>query len=134
MDETECYTERGPVMAKRILVVDDDEMVLMALNELLKPEGFEVDAILRVSEALEKLEQDGYDLLMLDIIMPEMDGFELCKRIRKMEKYKETPIVFLTAKSREEDRALGLEAGANLFLSKPISPEKLLGIVSDTIR
>lgn len=120
-------------MAKRILVVDDDEMVLMALNELLKPEGYEVDAILRVSEALEKLDQDGYDLLMLDIIMPEMDGFELCRRIRKMEKYEETPIVFLTAKSREEDRVQGVEAGANLFLSKPISPEKLLGIVSDTI-
>ena len=128
-----CYPERGIVMAKRILVVDDDEMVLMALNELLAPEGYEVDAILRVSEALEKLDQDGYDLMMLDIIMPEMDGFELCKRIRKMERYKETPIVFLTAKSREEDRVLGLEAGANLFLSKPISPDKLLGIVSDTI-
>ena len=120
-------------MAKRILVVDDDEMVLMALNELLEPEGYEVDAIQRASEALEKLDQDGYNLLMLDIIMPEMDGFELCRRIRAMEKYRETPIIFLTAKSRDQDRALGLEAGANLFLSKPISPEKLLGIVSDTI-
>lgn len=127
------YPERGIAMTKRILVVDDDEMVLMALNELLQPEGYEVDAIQRASEALEKLDQDGYNLLMLDIIMPEMDGFELCRRIRAMEKYRETPIVFLTAKSREQDRVLGLEAGANLFLSKPISPEKLLGIVSDTI-
>jgi DNA-binding response OmpR family regulator len=62
-----------------------------------------------------------------------MDGFELCKRIRERESCKETPIVFLTAKSREEDRTRGIEAGANLFLSKPISPDKLLGIVSDTI-
>ncbi|MGD2126481.1 MAG: response regulator [Desulfobacteraceae bacterium] len=120
-------------MAKRILVVDDDEMVLIALHELLKPEGYEVQTASSGKAALEELHQNGYDLLMLDIIMPEMDGFELCKQIRKIEKYKETPIVFLTAKSREEDKVLGLESGANLFLSKPISPDKLLGIVSDTL-
>jgi len=121
-------------MAKRILIVDDDEMVLMALNELLLPEGYEVNTVPGGRIALEKLAQDDdFDLLMLDIIMPEMDGFELCKQIRKMETYKETPIVFLTAKSRDEDRAMGIEAGANLFLSKPISPDKLLGIISDTI-
>jgi len=120
-------------MAKRILIVDDDELVLMALNELLKPEGYEVHAVSSGAEALERLDQDGYDLLMLDIIMPEMDGFELCKKIRAKENYKETPIIFLTAKSREEDRAMGLEAGANLFLSKPISPDKLLEMISDTI-
>ena len=85
------------------------------------------------NEALNRLDQDGYDLMLLDIIMPVMDGFELCRKIREKEKYRETPIVFLTAKSRDEDRTAGLAAGANLFLSKPISPEKLLGIVSDTI-
>jgi CheY-like chemotaxis protein len=120
-------------MAKSILIVDDDELVLMALNELLKPEGYEVHAVSSGAEALERLDQDGYDLLMLDIIMPEMDGFELCKKIRAKENYKETPIIFLTAKSREEDRAMGLEAGANLFLSKPISPDKLLEMISDTV-
>jgi CheY-like chemotaxis protein len=70
---------------------------------------------------------------MLDIIMPEMDGFELCKRIREKEGYKDTPIMFLTAKSREEDKKRGIDAGANLFLSKPISPEKLLKIIADTV-
>jgi CheY-like chemotaxis protein len=70
---------------------------------------------------------------MTDVIMPEMDGFELCKKIREKEKYREIPIVFLTAKTRDEDRGRGLEAGANLFLSKPISPDKLLGIVSSTL-
>ena len=120
-------------MAKRILVVDDDEMVLMALGELLKPEGYDVQAVSSGTEALQKLDENGYDLLMLDVIMPEMDGFELCKKIRGLDSYKDTPIVFLTAKSREEDRARGLEVGANLFLSKPISPDKLLGIVSDAL-
>ncbi len=120
-------------MAKTILVVDDDELVRVALNELLKPEGYEVHLAPGGAEALKKLDQNGYDLLMLDIIMPEMDGFELCRKIREREDYRDTPIVFLTAKSRDEDRELGIEAGANLFLSKPISPDKLLQIVSDTI-
>jgi CheY-like chemotaxis protein len=120
-------------MSKRILVVDDDEMVLMALNELLKPEGYDVQTISSGVEALKILDENKYDLLMLDLIMPEMDGYELCRRIRQKEGYKETPIVFLTAKSRDEDRAKGLEAGANLFLSKPISPDKLIHIVSSAI-
>ena len=120
-------------MAKRILVVDDDEMVLMALDELLKPEGYEVRTFTRGKEALENLDQETYDLLLLDVIMPEMDGIELCKRIREKEDYREKPIVFLTAKSREEDKVKCIEAGANLSLSKPISPDKLLGIISDTL-
>ncbi|MFC1868549.1 response regulator [Thermodesulfobacteriota bacterium] len=120
-------------MAKRILIVDDDEMVLMALNELLKPEGYEIDPVGSAKEALNRIDENDYDLLMLDIIMPEMNGLELCKMIRGRENYREKPIVFLTAKSREEDKAMGLEAGANLFLSKPISPEKLLAIVSETL-
>jgi DNA-binding response OmpR family regulator len=120
-------------MAKRILIFDDDEMVLMALGELLKPEGYDVQTVSSATEALQKLDQNDYDLLMLDVIMPEVDGFELCKKIRGLDRYKDTPIVFLTAKSREEDRVRGLEVGANLFLSKPISPDKLLGIVSDAL-
>ena len=120
-------------MPKRILVVDDDQMVLMALGELLKPEGYEVHMVSSGIEALKRIDENGYDLLLLDIIMPLMDGFELCRKVRGKEKYKETPIVFLTAKSREEDKISGLAAGANLFLSKPISPEKLLDIISKTI-
>jgi CheY-like chemotaxis protein len=120
-------------MAKKILIVDDDELVLIALAELLRPQGYEVHTVSSGSQALQELGVDGYDLLILDIIMPEMDGFELCRRIRKREKYKETPIVFLTAKSREEDRRQGMEAGANLFLSKPIAPEKLIELISDAL-
>ena len=120
-------------MVKTILVVDDDELVRVALYELLKPEGYEVHLVSSGAEALGKLDQGSYDLLMLDIIMPQMDGFELCRKIRERENFKETAIVCLTAKSRGEDRDEGIEAGANLFLSKPISPDKLLQIVSDTI-
>lgn len=120
-------------MNKRILIVDDDEMVLIAVNELLKQEGYEVDPVSSGSEAIEKLGQGTYDLIMLDIIMPEMDGFELCRKIREMDTNKETPVVFLSAKNQDKDRVAGMEAGANLFLSKPISPDKLLSIISDTL-
>jgi CheY-like chemotaxis protein len=120
-------------MEKRILIVDDDEMVRMALVELLKPEGYFLDEAGSGKEALERIDKGKYDLMMFDIIMPEMDGIELCRRVRAMDAYKDIPVVFLTAKSREQDKLKGLEAGANLFLSKPISPEKLLNIISETI-
>jgi CheY-like chemotaxis protein len=120
-------------MEKRILIVDDDEMVRMALVELLKPEGYILDEASSGKEAIVKIKESRFDLMMFDIIMPEMDGIELCKKVRSIDEYKDIPIVFLTAKSREQDKLKGLEAGANLFLSKPISPEKLLSIISQTI-
>jgi len=120
-------------MAKSILIVDDDEMVCIALKELLKPEGYEIDTVGSSKEALERINKKRYNLMILDIIMPEMNGLELCKKIRANEDYNDIPIVFLTAKSRKEDRELGIEAGAKLFLSKPISPDKLLKIVSETL-
>jgi two-component system cell cycle response regulator len=120
-------------MAKRILIVDDDELVLLALGELLRPQGYEVRTLSRGPEALKTLDEENFDLLILDVVMPEMSGFELCRKIREKEQYRETTIVFLTAKSRDEDRNHGLEAGANLFLSKPISPGKLLSLIAGTL-
>ena len=120
-------------MSKRILIVDDDEMVLMAVNELLNQEGYDVQSASSGSEALKKLEENSYDLIMLDIIMPEMDGFSVCKKIRAKDNCEEIPIVFLSAKSSEADKSDGLDAGANLFLSKPISPDKLIEVISQTI-
>ncbi|OGP50112.1 MAG: hypothetical protein A2Y79_07295 [Deltaproteobacteria bacterium RBG_13_43_22] len=120
-------------MAKRILIVDDDELVLMALRELLKAQNYEVHTFSRGSEALKKLDQEIFDLMILDIVMPEMDGFELCRKIREKETGRETPIIFLSAKNQEEDQKHGLEVGANLFLFKPISPNKLLTLIAETI-
>jgi DNA-binding response OmpR family regulator len=120
-------------MAKRILIVDDDELVLMALRELLKSQNYEVLTFSRGSEALKKIDQEALDLMILDIVMPEMDGFELCKKIREKEHGRETPILFLSAKNQEEDQKRGLEVGANLFISKPISPQRLLALIADII-
>ena len=116
-------------MNKRILIVDDDEMVLIAVNELLKQEGYEVYPASNGSEALEKLDQGTYDLIMLDIIMPEMSGFELCKKIREMENYKETPIIVITTEGASEDRERALALGANEYITKPIQTMKILETV-----
>lgn len=120
-------------MAKKVLIVDDDELILMALTELLQPEGYEITTTTSGVEALQILNREVFDLAVLDIIMPTMDGIELCRRIRERDDLKRMPVIFLSAKSQEEDRAAGLGAGADLFLSKPISPEKLLKILAGAV-
>ena len=121
-------------MAKKILVVDDDELVLIAIRELLSPLGFSVTIISNGPGALEKVSSDRFDLIILDVIMPEMDGFEVCQRIRKMDSYGETPILMLTAKSEEADKERGMEAGANLYLPKPIAPRRLIALVEEALK
>jgi CheY-like chemotaxis protein len=121
-------------MSKKILVVDDDELVLIAISELLTPSGFSVTTCSNGPEALERVVSDRFDLVILDVIMPEMDGFEVCQRIRQLDSYAETPVMMLTAKSGEEDRQRGLEVGANLYLLKPISPKRLIALVEEAIK
>jgi len=121
-------------MAKRILVVDDDEMVLLAIQELLTPMGFSMTTMSNGAGALEKASGERFDLVILDVIMPEMDGFEVCRKIRGMDSYSETPILMLTAKSAEEDKQRGMEAGANLYLPKPISPRRLIALVEEALK
>ena len=121
-------------MSKKILVVDDDELVLIAIRELLTPLWFSVTISPNGPDALEKATLNQFDLVILDVIMPEMDGFEVCQRIRRIDAYTETPVMMLTAKSADEDRQRGLEMGANLYLSKPISPKRLIALVEEAIQ
>ena len=120
-------------MSKKILVVDDDELVLIALEELLKPCGYEVSTALNGQVALEKAGEEKFDLMILDIIMPGIDGFELCRKIREMELYRTVPIIILTAKSSKEDTQKGIDAGAYLFLPKPMAPQRLLDLVKNSL-
>jgi len=120
-------------MARRILVVDDDEMVLIALEELLRSRGYEITTASGGAEALQVMERECFDLLILDLVMPGMDGYELCKRVREVERFRSTPVMMLTALSGEEDRAKGEEAGANLFLPKPISPQRLVSLIESAL-
>ena len=121
-------------MGKKILIVDDDELVLIAIQELFTPLGFSVTAVSSGPEALAKVSQSQFDLVILDISMPEMTGFEVCQRVRQMESYRETPVLMLTARSGEEDKQRGMEAGANLYLPKPISPKRLIALVAEALK
>jgi CheY-like chemotaxis protein len=120
-------------MARRILVVDDDEMVLIAIEELLRSRGYEIITASGGTEALKVMERESFDLLILDLVMPGMDGYELCRRVREVERFRSTPVVMLTALSGEEDRTKGEEAGANLFLPKPISPQRLVSLIESAL-
>ena len=110
-------------------MVDDDDLVVMALEELLTPAGYEVTTAYDGLDALKKLEGNSFDLIILDIIMPRMNGFEVCARIRESEQYRSVPIIMLTAKSSPEDKKKGIDVGADLFLPKPIGPQRLLDLV-----
>ena len=109
-------------MTKNILVVDDDELVLLAIQELLTPLGFSVTLATNGADALRKAASQQFDVVILDVIMPEMDGFEVCRKMRQLEAYHETPILMLTAKSGEEDKQRGMEAGATFISPSPLRP------------
>ncbi len=121
-------------MAKKILVVDDDDLILIAIQELLTPVGYQVTTVASGPGAVEKASSEQFDLIILDVSMPEMDGFEVCEKIRAMDSYSGTPILMLTAKSGEADKQRGMEAGANLYLPKPISPRRLIALVGEALK
>jgi DNA-binding response OmpR family regulator len=117
-------------MAKRILVVDDDENILSLERTILEQKGFEVTTAGGGAEALEIIGQNDFDLVLLDVMMPEIDGFTVCRRIKEEPRTKETPVIFLTAKGGGEALAEGFESGAIMYINKPFTANKLLTIVN----
>jgi two-component system phosphate regulon response regulator PhoB len=115
-----------PGKGTRILVVDDelDTLELIAFN--LIDSGFEVSIAVNGQEALYKVESSVPNLIVLDIALPDLDGFEICSRLRAANETRETPIIFLTGRSNEADRVRGFELGANDYVIKPFSPRELL--------
>ena len=99
-------------MSDRILVIDDDENVCDLVRIALEAEGFPVDAALDGEEGMKKIEAGDYAVILLDIMLPEKDGWEICRQIRSSD-FKSVPVIMLTARSEEVDRVLGLELGAD---------------------
>lgn len=120
-------------MNKKILLVDDERDIVEFLEYNLRQEGFEVITAYDGTEAISKLSQKP-DLIILDVLMPKMDGYDACKAIREMPEFKKTPILFLTAKSSEIDEIKGLNLGADDYVQKPISPKKLVARVKSNLR
>lgn len=117
----------------KILLVDDEEDILEFLTYDLKEEGFEVITASNGEEALSKLNKKP-DLLVLDVNMPVMDGFEVCKRIRESKEYSNIPVIFLTARLSEIDELRGLNLGADDYIKKPISPRILIARIHSNLR
>lgn len=118
---------------KKILLVDDEADILEFLKYNLEQENFEVLVSTNGKDALKKISQSP-DLIVLDIMMPEMDGFEVYEQIKKNKDCKDIPIIFLTAKSGETDEIKGLDIGASDYIQKPISPKKLIARIKSNLR
>jgi heavy metal response regulator len=116
----------------RILLVEDDEHIVDFLKRGLKEEGYVVDIAYNGEDGLYLAENEGFDLIILDILLPKLDGFELCRRLRA--KGNLTPILMLTAKDEIEDRVHGLDIGADDYLVKPFAFEELLARIRALLR
>src|SRR3954453_8343251 len=117
---------RGRGVNKRVLVVDDEPNILMSLEFLMKRAGFEVDVARDGRQALAALEGAPPDLMLLDVMMPEFDGYEVCARVRERPEWSGTKIVMLTARGRDAERERGLKAGADAYVTKPFSTRELV--------
>ncbi len=119
-------------MNKLILVVEDEKPIVDILNFNLGREGYRVEYALDGEEGLKKALELRPDLILLDVMLPAMDGFEVCRRVREVQKL--TPIIMLTAREEETDKVLGLELGADDYITKPFSMRELLARVKANIR
>ena len=105
-------------MPKKVLVVDDEKLIVKGIRFSLEQDGMEVDCAYDGEEALNKAKSNSYDMILLDIMLPKMDGFEVCQAIRE---FSDMPIVMLTAKGDDLDKILGLEYGADDYITKPFN-------------
>ena len=119
---------------QRILVIDDEPDIVELVSYNLKKEGFMVSSASDGEEALEKIKKEDFNLVILDLMLPGIQGMELCRMIRKNQKTDRLPIIMLTAKGEEIDRILGLEIGADDYIAKPFSPRELVARVKAVLR
>ncbi len=113
-------------MSKRILLVDDEPSILLSLEFLMEQQGYDVQTATDGDEALQAMSEKLPDLILLDIMMPKRDGFEVCQTIRANPEWKETKIILLTAKGREVDQEKGLALGADDYVTKPFATQELV--------
>jgi len=140
-----CYNTNKPVLlspkvprqqkgviliSKRILIVEDDPSVLRATSYILEKEGYQVLTAQNGLEGLKKAREDNPDLLILDVMLPGIDGFEICHSLRSEPKTAGLPILMFSAKGQESDKATGLKVGADEYMTKPVDREVLLNKVA----
>lgn len=124
----------GVINNKKILIVEDEQDILQLVKHYLEKEGFRAIPAMNGIEALKKVKEDKPDLVVLDLMLPEMDGLEVCKRLRSVPDTAMLPILMLTAKAEESDTIVGLELGADDYVTKPFSPKALVARVKALLR
>ncbi|MDH5186088.1 MAG: response regulator transcription factor [bacterium] len=120
-------------MAKRILVVDDEPKVVTVIQRRLESAGYEVLAAYDGNEALSKARSENPDLIILDLILPKLNGYQVCAILKRDKSYKPIPILILTARSQEEDIEEGMRVGADEYLTKPFKNEVLLAKIEELL-
>ena len=123
----------GEEAMPRILIVDDEPNIVLALELLMKREGYEISTVDDGVKAVEAAGTFRPDLILLDVMMPRMDGYEVCQRIRADTSLKDILIVMLTAKGREVEREKGLALGADLYITKPFSTREVVRKVKEML-
>ncbi|HYB21673.1 MAG TPA: response regulator transcription factor [Thermodesulfobacteriota bacterium] len=121
-------------MAKKILVIEDEKDIRDLLQHYLKREGYDVHGAEDGDSGLRKLAKERYDLLLLDLMLPRMDGLEVCRVLRSQAETADLPVIMLTAKGEETDRIVGLELGADDYITKPFSPREVVARVKAIFR
>ncbi len=116
-------------MPKKILAVDDERHIVRLVQVNLERAGYEVVTAFDGKEALEKVESENPDLVVLDVMMPYMDGFEVLQNLRKNQSTRELPVIMLTAKAQDADVFRGWQSGVDCYLTKPFNPMELLSFV-----
>jgi DNA-binding response OmpR family regulator len=121
-------------MAKKIFIVEDELDFLSTLRERLEFEGFVVATAVDGEEALKKIPEEKPDLILLDIMLPEMNGYQVCRELKSNPETKTIPVVVVTAKSQESDKFWAKETGADDYLTKPFEMEELLQKIQDNLQ
>jgi DNA-binding response OmpR family regulator len=117
----------------KVVVIDDEPFILMMIEDKLRKAGISVVTLRESKDALSVIRREKPDLVILDWMMPEMSGIEICKSVKADDELREIPVFLLTAKGQDTDRQIGLQCGASMYITKPFSPKALLEIVSKVL-
>jgi two-component system alkaline phosphatase synthesis response regulator PhoP len=120
-------------MSKTVLIVDDEEYIVTSLEYVMKSAGYRVVVAYDGEQAIEKTKETAPDLLILDVMMPKLDGFEVCEKIRANPLWESIRIIMLTAKGRDSEREKGMSLGADTYMTKPFSTREILKRVKELL-
>lgn len=121
-------------MAKKVLIIDDDPHIVKLLESRLKVNNYQTVIARDGQEGLDKARQENPDLILLDLMLPKISGYKLCRILKFDQRYKNIPIIMFTARVQENDQKLGFEVGADAYITKPFKPELLLTKMSALLK